>query len=81
MATATISARIEGETLKRLVKLSAATNRSKAYLTAIAIEQYVEEQSWQIAAIQEGIRDADKGNFASATEKKAALKKWGVSGR
>lgn len=81
METATISARVGKATLKKLEKLSLATQRSKAYLTAAAIEAYIEEQSWQIEAIKEGIREADKGNFASPAEIKRALKKWGVATR
>lgn len=33
----------------------------------------------QIAAIQEGIREADAGNFATEAEVQAAFAKWGVN--
>ena len=79
MDTATISTRLKKGTLKKLEKLAVATKRSKAYLTAEAIEAYVDQQSWQIEAIKEGIREADKGNFATQAETKRLLKKWGVS--
>lgn len=78
MESTTISTRIGKETLKKLEKLAIATKRSKSYLTAEAIQMYVDEQSWQIKAITEGIKEADKGNFATDTEVKRALKKWGV---
>lgn len=80
METATISTRVKRETLKKLEKLAAATNRTKAYLTAEAIEAYVNLQSWQIEAIKEGVREADKENFATESETKRFLKKWGISG-
>ncbi len=78
MESSTISTRIGKETLKKLEKLATATKRSKSYLTAEAIQMYVDEQSWQIKAIKEGIKEADKGNFATDVEVKRALKKWGV---
>ena len=79
METATISTRVKKGTLKKFEKLAAATKRSKAYLTAEAIEAYVDQQSWQIEAIKEGISEAEKGNFATAVETKRFLKKWGIS--
>ncbi len=78
MESSTISTRIGKDTLKKLEKLAAATKRSKSYLTAEAIQRYVDEQSWQIKAIKEGIKEADKGNFATDVEVNRALKKWGV---
>jgi len=79
MISSTISARINTKTLKQLEKLSEATKRSKSYLAAEAIEKYIEEQSWQIDAINEGIKEANKGNFASDKEIDSYLTKWGIS--
>ena len=79
MQSFTISTRIDKSTLNKLEKLALATKRSKSYLTAEAIQQSVEQQSWQIDAIKAGIREADRGNFASDSEVQKALKKWGVS--
>ena len=64
MKADTISARLDPETAKKLELLVKATARSKSYLVAEAIEAYVEEQAWQIGAIREGIKEADKGKFA-----------------
>ena len=80
MNSSIISTRIDAKTLKKLEKLSKATRRSKSYLTAEAIQMYVEDQSWQIEAINEGIKQADAGNFATGNEVKKTLKKWGVNG-
>ncbi len=80
MASLTVSTRIESKILKKLEKLSKATKRSKSYLAAEAIEKYVQEESWQIDAINEGIKEAEKGNFASDKELDNYLTKWGISG-
>lgn len=80
MASLTVSTRIESNILKKLEKLSKVTKRSKSYLAAEAIEKYVQEESWQIDAINEGIKEAEKGNFASDKELDNYLIKWGLSG-
>jgi RHH-type rel operon transcriptional repressor/antitoxin RelB len=56
-----------------------ATDRSKSYLVAEAIANYVEDQAWQIEAIKEGIKEADKGKFATEKQVKKTFKKWGVN--
>jgi Predicted transcriptional regulator len=78
MNSSTISARIDAKTAKKLEKLSEATNRSKSFLASEAIHKYVEEQTWQIEAIKEGIKEADKGNFATDKEVKKVFSKWGT---
>ena len=76
---ATITARLDADTQAQLEKLAAATSRSRSWLVAEAVKQYVAEQSWQVEAIEEGIREADAGNFASADEVKEAFARWGVN--
>jgi RHH-type rel operon transcriptional repressor/antitoxin RelB len=64
---------------KKLELLVKATARSKSYLVAEAIESYVEDQAWQIEAIEEGIKEADKGKFATERQVKKTFKKRGVN--
>ncbi len=79
MDKSTISARIDTDILTKLDGLSKATARSKSYLIAQAIGNYVEDQAWQIEAIKEGVKQADEGKFASDRKVKKALAKWGIS--
>ena len=79
MKTNTVSARLDPETAKKLELLVKATARSRSFLVAEAIETYVEDQAWQIAAIKEGIKEADKGKFATESQVKKTFKKWGVN--
>lgn len=80
MESSTISARINTKTLKELEKLSKATKRSKSFLASEAIEKYIEEQSWQIKAVKEGVKEANNGNFAGNEEIAQYHKKWKVNG-
>ena len=79
MKTNTVSARLDPETAKKLELLVKATARSRSFLVAEAIETYVEDQAWQIGAIQEGIREADRGEFATDRDVRKTFKKWGVN--
>jgi predicted transcriptional regulator len=78
MDTVTVSARLDTETINKLERLAKATARSKSFLAAEAIRAYVEEQAWQIEAIEEGIKEADQGRFANDEEVAEAFAKWGV---
>ena len=79
MKSQTVSARLDPETAKKLDQLVKATARSRSYLVAEAIKTYVEDQAWQIEAIEEGIKEADKGKFATDKEVRKTFKKWGLN--
>ena len=79
MKSQTVSARLDPETAKKLEMLVESTARSRSYLVAEAIQNYVEDQAWQIEAIREGIKEADKGEFATEEEVKKILNKWGLN--
>ena len=79
MKDKTISARLDSKTAEKLELRVKATARSRSYLVAEAIESYVKDQAWQIEAIQEGVKQADKGNFATEGQVKKTLKRWGVN--
>ena len=79
MKTNTVSARLDPATAKKLELLVKATARSRSFLVAEAIETYVEDQAWQIGAIKEGIREADRGEFATDKDVRKTFKKWGVN--
>ncbi len=59
--TMPVSVRLPRALNKELTKLTAALDRPKSWLIEKAINDYVELQKWQIAAIEEGIREVDAG--------------------
>ena len=77
----TVTTRIDEETQSRLDQLAKATDRSRSWLVADALRRYVEEEGWQVAAIEEGVRQADASDFASEEEVKTAFVEWGVNVR
>jgi len=56
-----ITIRTDAETLERLDRLAKATERSRNYLANQALKAFLDEQAWQIAAIQEGLASLDAG--------------------
>lgn len=57
--TSTMTVRIPAEVNDRLEALARATDRSKAYLASRAIQDYLDTQEWQVAAIQAAVSEAD----------------------
>jgi predicted transcriptional regulator len=55
MAGATITVRVSSEIAERLRRLADATKRSRSFLAAEAIEEYLAVQEWQVEAINEGL--------------------------
>ncbi|MBW2633057.1 MAG: ribbon-helix-helix protein, CopG family [Deltaproteobacteria bacterium] len=68
MKTLPITARLNQDTVEKLEKLSGATKRSKSFLVSEAVSRYLKEEEWQILAIEEGLKQAEKGRFASDEE-------------
>ncbi len=74
----TMTIRLEPELKRRLDQLAEATNRSKSFLAAEALRDFVELNEWQISEIQNALTEADAGNFASEEAVRETLNKWGV---
>ena len=74
----TVTARVPEETSRRLEALAKATRRSKSYLVAAALEDFLEEHAWQVARIEQGLAQADAGEFASEREVETAFARWGA---
>jgi predicted transcriptional regulator len=74
----TMTIRLEPELKQRLDRLAKATQRSKSFLAAEALRDFVELNEWQISEIKAAIGEADEGDFASDQAVKKTLGKWGV---
>jgi predicted transcriptional regulator len=66
--TAAFTIRLDDEKLAKLDALAADMDRSRSWIAARAIEDYVALNAWQIAHIKEGIAQADRGEFATEEE-------------
>jgi RHH-type transcriptional regulator, rel operon repressor / antitoxin RelB len=77
MADSTIlTLRLDQNLRNRLDKLATSTKRSRSFLAAEAIRDYVALNDWQIEEIRKGIAEANGGEFASPAEVARLRKKW-----
>jgi RHH-type transcriptional regulator, rel operon repressor / antitoxin RelB len=71
-----ISVRVPTEVAKRLEALAEALDRSKSYVAAEAIEEFLALQEWQVGAIRRGLRQAEEGKLHRHDEAMKKLGKW-----
>lgn len=63
-----LNVRLPADLATQLDKLTKATGRNKSAITVAALRGYVEDEAWQIQDIENGLAEADRGEFASAEE-------------
>lgn len=74
----TMTIRLAPELKAKLDQLAGVTHRSKSFLAAEAIREFVELNEWQLAELQQAVREADAGDFAGDDEVTTVLSKWGA---
>ncbi|MDB5571781.1 MAG: hypothetical protein JWN93_2964 [Hyphomicrobiales bacterium] len=68
--------RVPDETASKLDMLAEKLDRSRAYVAAQAIEEFVAREAWQLRDIEAGLAEADRGAFASDAEMAAVVRKY-----
>jgi predicted transcriptional regulator len=71
-----ITVPVSEATAERLDALARKLERSPANVAKQAIEDFVAREEWQIAEIEAGIIEADRGDFASSADVAAVLAKY-----
>ena len=77
----TMTIRIEDEVKDRLERLADSTQRSKSFLAAEAIRQFVENNEWQVGEVKAALKEADAGDFAEDRDVAALARKWKARAR
>ena len=72
----TLTVRLDKRLKKKLDKLAGTTKRSKSFLAAEAIANFVELNEWQIKEIKAGIKEADEGRMVEHGKVKAWVESW-----
>ncbi len=73
---APFTVRLDEATLSALDYLAAKTDRSRNWLVARAIEDFVALNAWQIGKIEAGLAAAEQGAFASDKDVARVRKKF-----
>lgn len=78
-AMVSMSVRIPDEIEDQLAQLAKSTGRTKSWLTNQAIQDYLARELWQINEINQAIKEADAGEFASTKDVVNTFSKWGIN--
>ena len=68
--------RLPDEVTAKLDAIADKLDRSRSYIAAQAIGDFVAREAWQLADIEAGIREADRGDFATDAEVASVLAKY-----
>ncbi|MEX2299601.1 MAG: ribbon-helix-helix protein, CopG family [Bryobacterales bacterium] len=75
-STSIVTVRLDEDLKRRLEALAQGSKRSRSFLAAEAIAQYLEREAWQIEETQKALQEADAGDFATDAEADAVFSKW-----
>lgn len=74
--SAVLTLRLDPKLKKQLDRLSKAMSRSRSFVAAEAIREFVALNAWQIEEIKKGVAAADRGEFATDEEVDQVVKRW-----
>jgi len=76
-----LTLRLDPKLKNQLDRLSKATSRSRSFVAAEAIREYVALNNWQIEETRRALTEADRGEFATEKDVRRRLKKSTRSAR
>lgn len=74
----TFTVRVDAHTKKRLAKLAESTGRSRSFLAAEAIAEYLDANEWQVAGVREAISSIDQGGGVAHGDVRRWIESWGA---
>ena len=77
MSSTTFTVRLDADAKERLERLAKSTGRSRSFLAAEAINQYLEVNEWQVAGIKQAITSLDRGEGVADEQVKDWVTSWG----
>ncbi len=76
MNSSILTLRLDEDLNKRLEKLARSTHRSKSFLAAEAIRQYIALNERHTQEIKKAIKEADAGDFVCDRDVQKIMSKW-----
>ncbi len=70
-----LTLRLDTKLKNQLDRLSKSMNRSRSFVAAQAIQEYVSVNEWQINEIKKGLAEADAGDFATDEEMQQTIRR------
>jgi RHH-type transcriptional regulator, rel operon repressor / antitoxin RelB len=76
MPSTTFTVRVEPDVKKRLERLAKSTGRTRSFLAAEALNEYLDANEWQVASVKRAIASLDRGEGVSHQEVKEWVNSW-----
>ena len=76
-SSAVLTLRLDRATTQRLARLAKSTARTRSRLAAEAISKYLDDNAWQVEAIEEGVRAAEAGQVVNHADVVKWVRSWG----
>jgi RHH-type rel operon transcriptional repressor/antitoxin RelB len=77
MSSTTFTVRVGAEVKKRLEKLARSTGRTRSFLAAEALNEYLDVNEWQVAGVKRAIASFDRGEGVPHKDVKGWVDSWG----
>jgi RHH-type rel operon transcriptional repressor/antitoxin RelB len=77
MRSTTFTVRVDASAKKRLERLAKNSGRSRSFLAAEAINEYLDVNEWQVAGIRQAIASLDRGEGVPHQQVKDWITSWG----
>ncbi len=78
MRSTTFTVRVDTGMKRRLERLAKSTGRSRSFLAAAAINEYLDVNEWQVAGIRRAIASLDRGEGVPHQSVKDWVASWGA---
>lgn len=78
MSSQTLELELTPAELLRVEALAARTQRTPHAVALEAVRRFLDLESWQVQDIQDGIAEADAGDFATADEVQETFRRYGA---
>ena len=73
--------RLQDDAARKLDQIAEKLDRSRAYVAAQAIEDFIAREAWQLEEIEAGLAEAERGEFASDDEASRVFGKYSNAGK
>jgi RHH-type rel operon transcriptional repressor/antitoxin RelB len=77
MSSTTFTVRVESDVKKRLEKLAKSTGRSRSFLAAEALSEYLDANEWPVAGLRKALASLDRWGGVPHDQVKAWVNSWG----
>lgn len=77
MPSSTITVRVNATVKRRLEKLAKSTGRSRSFLAAEALSEYLATNEWQVAGIEQAAQSLERGRGVAHEGVREWVDSWG----